>query len=144
MAEYKSNPVSLARSAQEVYDRLTNMQGLAEALTNVPEDQVPEDKRDLLNGIRIDGDSIEIPGGPMGSVTLVKSDCTAPVYVSYEGKGTPVPLVLAARIQPTGDSTCEVTVEVNISVPALMKPMLNGPMNNLVEQVANSLRAIGR
>lgn len=144
MAEYKSNPVTLGRSAQEVYERLTNMQGLAEALTNVPADQVPEDKRDLLNSIRIDDDTIEIPGGPVGSVTLVKSDCTAPVYVSFEGKGTPVPLVLAAHIQPIGDNTCEVTVEVNLSIPAMMKPMLNGPMNNLVEQVANSLRTIGR
>ncbi len=144
MAEYKSNPVTLGRSAQEVYDRLTNMQGLAQALTNVPADQVPEDKREMLNSIRIDEDTIEIPGGPVGSVTLVKSDCTPPVYVSFEGKGTPVPLVMAAHIQPTGDTTCEVTVEVNISIPAIMKPMLNGPMNNLVEQVANSLRAIGR
>lgn len=144
MAEYKSQPVSLGKSAEEVYDKLTDMQGLAQAITNVPMDQVPEDKRDMLKQVRVDENSIEVPGGPVGSIVLEKSDCTRPVYVSFEGKGTPVPLTLSAHIQSTSADTCEVTVEVDIKIPAMLKPMINGPMNDLVKQVADSLRAISR
>lgn len=142
MAEYTSQPVSLGKSAAEIYDKLTDMQGLAQMLTNAPMDMVPDEQRKLLSDIHIDENSIEIPGGPVGSITLVKSTCTPTSLVSFEGKGTPVPLVLAAHLQSTGSDSCDVTVEVSISVPAMMKPMLNGPMNKLVTQVADHLKAL--
>lgn len=139
MAEYKSNPVALHKSAEQVYNTLTDLRGLGEAISGIPHDQVPEDKLQMLEGIKIDDDSMTIPGGPTGAITLRRAHCTPYSEVSYEGVGTPVPVSLAARIQSTGPDSCEVTVEAAISVPAIMKPMLNGPMNKMVNEVAANL-----
>lgn len=143
MAEYKSSPVTLLKSADAVYDKLTDLMGLEQAIRNIPADTVPEDKRQMLDDIRVDENTITIPGGPTGAITLVKSDCTRPVLVSYEGFGTPVPVTLAVQIQATGDESCEVTVVADIKVPAMLKPMINGPMQKMVDQVASNLRTIG-
>lgn len=140
MAEYKSSPVTVRKSADQIYDTLTDLQGLAEKITGIPADSVPEDKRAMLEGIRVDENTLTIPGGPTGAITLVKSDCTRPAYVSYEGVGTPVPVTLAVNIAAVGDDAAEVTVKADIQVPALLKPMLNGPMQKMVDEVAQNLR----
>ena len=140
MAEYKSNPVTVRKSADQIFDTLTDLQGLAEKITGIPADSVPEDKRAMLEGIRVDENTLTIPGGPTGAITLAKSDCTRPTYVSYEGVGTPVPVTLAVNIAAVGDDAAEVTVKADIQVPALLKPMLNGPMQKMVDEVAQNLR----
>lgn len=142
MAEYKSNPVSLRKSAETVYGRLTNLEALEKSIREIPEESIPADKRAMLDGITVDNDTITIPGGPTGSLSLRKAECTEPLFVSYECIGTPVPAILAARIAPTGDNSCEVTVEADIKVPPMLKPMLNGMMNKMVNEVASQLTSL--
>ena len=142
MAEYKSSPVSLHRSAEDLYNKLTNLAGLKEAISGIPADQIPEDKLHLLDEINVEGDSITIPGGPTGPITLTRAECVEPSSVSYKGVNTPVPLTLTAQIQSTGADSCEVTVCVDIKVPAMLKPMLNGPMEKMVNEVAGHLRSL--
>ena len=79
MAEYKSNPVTVRKSADQIFDTLTDLQGLAEKITGIPADSVPEDKRAMLEGIRVDENTLTIPGGPTGAITLVKSDSPVPL-----------------------------------------------------------------
>ena len=143
MAEYKSSPVAVGKSAETIYDKLTDLAGLEEAIRNIPQDKVPDDKRELLDNIRVDEDTLVIPGGPTGNVTLVKADCVRPTLVSYEGVGTPVPVMLSAHNAPTGPESSEITVEASLQVPAMLKPMLNGPMQKLVDQIADSVKSMG-
>ena len=90
MAEYKSNPVTVRKSADQIFDTLTDLQGLAEKITGIPADSVPED--------------------------------------------------LGVNNAAVGDDAAEVTVKADIQVPALLKPMLNGPMQKMVDEVAQNLR----
>lgn len=139
MATYQSSPVALRSSAQNIYDKLTNLNGLGEMIKNIPADQIPEDKRSMLDGIEVSDDTITIPGGPTGSISLRKGACVSPQTITYEGINTPVPVSLTAHIASTGAESCDVVVEADIKVPAMLKPMLNGPMKKMVEEVANSL-----
>ena len=51
-----------------------------------------------------------------------------------------MPVTLAVNIAAVGDDAAEVTVKADIQVPALLKPMLNGPMQKMVDEVAQNLR----
>ncbi len=144
MASYKSNPVTLSQNAEKVYDKLTDLSKLAGFIKDIPADSVPEDKRQLLDQITVTGDSITIPGGPTGPITLTKGDCTPYSKVIYIGQGTPVPVSLECSLVPTGADTCEAVVMADIKVPMMLKPMLNGPMNQLVAQVSQALTQIAR
>lgn len=144
MATYKSNPVDLGQNVETVYNKLTDLNKLAGFIKNIPAESIPADKRELLDQITVTDESITIPGGPTGPVTLVKGDCNPVSKVTYIGQGTPVPVTLECDLVPTGADSCQAVVTADIKVPMMLKPMLNGPMNQLMAQVSQALTQIAR
>lgn len=142
MATYKSNVTSLAAPAERVYAKLSNLEGLGELIKNVPADKVPADKRALMEQISITPSTISFPGGPVGEVTLELARLEEPSLIELKGKGTPVPLELALHIRPLTADTCEAYVEINIQIPAMLKPMVNGPLQKMADEFGQVLRAV--
>lgn len=142
MATYKSDEVALKASAQSVYDRLSDFESLRALLAQVPEDQIPADKKEMFDSITLTNDSIELPGGPVGSIKLRVVEKTAPSRIKLMGEGTPVPLSLQLDLQPVDDSSCRAQAKVDIEIPAMLRPMIAGPMQKMTEQFAQVLRSI--
>lgn len=144
MAEYKSKLIDLPQSANEIYDKLTDLRKLDKIIKDIPADQIPDDKRALINGIYVKTDSITIPGGPTGDITLVKGECVEPSKVIYNAQGTPVPVSITADIFATGADSCQVEVVASLIIPAMLKPMVNGPMQKMIDQVAMTLTQLAK
>lgn len=142
MATYKSDEVALKASAQQVYDKLSDMKSLRSLLDRVPEEQIPADKRQMLESIKISDDSIELPGGPVGSIRLKVAERVAPTLLKMKGEGTPVPLSLQLNIHPVDDFSSRVQAQVDLEIPAMLRPMISGPMQKMTEQFAQVIRAI--
>lgn len=142
MAKYKSEEVPLKASAQNVFQRLSNLGSLKSMLADLPADQIPADKRDILENIKLSDDCIELPGGPVGSIRLRVVEQKAPVCIRLKGEGTPVPLGLQLNVIPVDDASCRAMAEVDIDIPAMLRPMIAGPMQKMTEQFAQVLRSI--
>lgn len=142
MATYKSEEILLKSPAETVFTRLSNLESLADLLKNVPEDQIPADKKEMFDSIKISPDSIELPGGPVGSIRLRVTDKVAPSMIRLKGEGTPVPLSLQLNIHPEGADACRAQAQVDLEIPAMLRPMIAGPMQKMTEQFAQVLRAI--
>lgn len=142
MATYKSDEVTLKASAQNVFDRLENFESLKALLDKVPEDQIPADKKEMFDSIKLTDDSIEIPGGPVGAIRLRVVEKVAPVKISLKGEGTPVPLSLQLDIHPIDDGSCRAQAKIDLEIPAMLRPMISGPMQKMTEQFAQVLRSI--
>lgn len=142
MAVYKSDEVSLAVAADKVFSKLSNLEGLGNILKNVPEDKIPADKRQALEQVSVTSDSISFPGGPAGAITLRMAEKAEPSLIRLEGVNTPVPLSMMLHIISTGEETSEAQVEVDIKIPAMLKPMIGGTMQKMVNEFANMLRSI--
>lgn len=142
MATYKSDKVGFIASAEKVFDRISNLEGLGALLKNVPQESIPADKKAMLEGIDITPESITIPGGPAGNITLQMAQKERPTLVRLEGVGTPVPVSLMLHISPLTPETSEAYVEFDLKIPAMLKPMINGPMQQAVDQFAQVLRQI--
>ena len=142
MAEFRSKPVTIYAPAESVFEKLSNLENLNNLLQNVPEESIPEDKRDLFNKIELTSETITIPGGPVGSITLRVSERTAPTSIKLSGEGTPVPLHLALRIDPLSTDSCEANVSIDLAVPPMLKPMISGPVQKMCDQFASVLRAV--
>lgn len=142
MATYRSEDVTLGASADKVFDKLDNLQGLGEMIQNAPADQIPADKRDMLEKITVTTDTISFPAGPMGAITLRKTQSQAPSLIRLEGEGTPVPMSLSLHIVPMGEAACSAQVEIDLQIPAMLKPMVNGPLQKMTVEFANMLRAV--
>lgn len=142
MATYKSEEVALKASADNVFSRLSNFESLKKLLAQVPADQIPADKKEMFESIRLTEDSIELPGGPVGSIRLRVTERTAPSRIVLRGEGTPVPLQLQLDIHPVDESVCRAQAKVDIEIPAMLRPMISGPMQKMTEQFASVLRSI--
>lgn len=142
MATYKSDEVALKASADSVFSRLSDFESLKSLLSQVPADQIPADKKEMFDSIRLTNDSIELPGGPVGSIRLRVVERTAPSRITLKGEGTPVPLQLQLDLHPVDEASCRAQAKVDIEIPAMLRPMIAGPMQKMTEQFASVLRSI--
>lgn len=142
MATYKSDEVSLKASAENVFNRLSNFESLKGLLAQIPVDQIPADKKEMFDNIKLTDDSIELPGGPVGAIRLKVVERTAPTRITLKGEGTPVPLQLQLDIHPVDEISSRAQAKIDIEIPAMLRPMISGPMQKMTEQFASVLRSI--
>ena len=137
---YKSEVISIAYPAKTVYDRLSNLQALSDVLKNIPADKVPADQMKMLEQVKVTSDSISFPAGPVGEITLKMVEKVEPSFIKLEGVATPVPVSLAMHINAHTDSTCEAYVDIDVQLPAMLKPMVNKPLQQMADQFGQMLR----
>ncbi len=140
MAKYKREKVTLLASADKVYGKLSNLEGLGSLLKQVPMDQVPEDQRGMLEQVKVTPDTISFPAGPVGELTLAVSEKVEPTLIRLEGRGTPVPMSLSMHITPLTPETCEAEVEVEVKIPMVLVPMIGGTLQKMADQFGQMLR----
>ena len=142
MAEYSSEKILLKAPAQVVFDKLSNLENLQGMLNKVPADRVPEDKRQMFENIRITSDTIEVPGGPMGNLIFRVTDREAPSLIRLRGEGIPIEMALVLHITPVSTESCEAQVDIDINLPAMLKPMVGGQIQKIANQFGEVLGAI--
>lgn len=142
MATYSSDKVTLNASAQSVFDKLSNLENLRGMLDKVPADRIPEDKRQMFENIRITPDTIEVPGGPMGSLTFRVTERKSPSLIKLQGEGIPMAMSLALHVTPKTDASCDAKVDLDIDIPMMLRPMIGGQIQKIADQFGDVLGAI--
>lgn len=142
MATFRNNPVVIAYPAENVYAKVSNPENLRGLLSTLPVDQIPEDKRAMLENIKVTSDSIEVPGGPVGSLTFKITEKIEPTLVKFAGVGAPVAMSLAVRITPEGSDACTAEVEIDLALPKMLLPMVSGPIQQMADQFGMLLKAL--
>ena len=77
----------------------------------------------------------------MGALTFRVSEKVEPSLIRLTGEGSPVPLTLSMHIIPDGP-TCKAKAEIDIAIPAMLKPMVGGHIQKMADQFSQVLRAI--
>lgn len=142
MTTIKSDKTQINASTETVFDKLSNLENLKTLLDKIPQEKIPEDKKDLFNNLIITSESITIQGGPTGAITLRVTDRLPHSLIRLEGEQTPVPLAMQLEIDPEGPDACIVQVSIHLEIPAMLKPMVSGPLKKMVDQFAAVIKAI--
>lgn len=142
MSIYSSDKITLNAPANTVYDKLANLENLKGMLDKVPADRIPEDKRQMFENIRITPDTIEVPGGPMGNLLFRVTERRAPSLIKLQGEGIPVEMSLALHLEPLSDTSSTAKVDLDINLPAMLKPMIGGQIQKIANQFGEVLGAI--
>ena len=110
----------------------------------MPADKIPADKLEMFNSISVTPDSVTVPGGPVGALTFRMKEKVEPTLIKARGEGLPpgIALSLSLHITPEGESTSKAKVTIDISIPAMLKPMVSGPLQKMADQFGQVLRAI--
>lgn len=142
MSIYSSDKITLNVPAEAVYDKLSNLENLKSMLDKVPADKIPEDKRQMFENIKISPDTIEVPGGPMGNLTFRVTERKAPSLIKLRGEGIPVEMSLVLHIEPKTTTSSEAKVDIDINIPAMLKPLIGGQVQKIAQQFGDVLGAI--
>lgn len=140
MATYKSEKIGISYPAETVYSKLSNLEGLSSLLSDLPADRIPDDKKEMLENVKVTADTISFPAGPVGNLTLKVTEKVEPTLIRLEGQSTPVPMSLSLHVLPLTSDTCETYVEIELQIPAMLKPMVNGPLQQMADQFGQMLR----
>ena len=125
-----------------MYEKLSNLENLQGMLNKVPADRIPEDKRQMFENIRITPDTIEVPGGPMGSLTFRVTEREAPKLIRLRGEGIPIQMALVLHVRPVNETSSTAQVDIDIDLPMMLKPMVGGQIQKIANQFGDVLGAI--
>lgn len=142
MTTVKSEKKIISAPAEKVFEKLSNLDNLKPLLESIPRDKIPEDKMEMFDNLKVTSDSITIPAGPVGQITLRVTDRLPYSLIRLEGEGAPVPLSMQLEIEGRGENECEVTVAIHLDIPIMLKPMVAGPLKKIVDQFSQVLGAI--
>ncbi|MCI9606680.1 MAG: hypothetical protein HFJ94_00735 [Muribaculaceae bacterium] len=129
MAKYKSKPVVINHPAEEVFDKISNIGAYQQKL-----DELPAEVREKLGQVRFDPDAIVITAAPVGEIRFAVKEKVRPASVTLSAEQSPVPLFLTVRLEPETDSSTNAVSEIDVEIPAMLKPMIGGKMQEAADK----------
>lgn len=139
MATYKSNPYSVERSAEDVFERFSDLSRLQVAL-----DGLSEEQRRQVGDVEFTVDSIRIVTPQVGEVSFEIIERVRPEKVVFGTKSSPVPLTMEVRIASCGEATSEVHTVINVDIPAMLRPIIGPQLQKATEKFGELMGRLSR
>ena len=134
MSQYESSVKNIPFPQARVYAKLEDLNNL-ETL----KDKLPEDKVKDLTYSR-DEATVNVP--PMGNVTIKVVEREEPKCIKLEAVGSPIPINMWIQIIPDGEEASKMRVVVKAEVNFMLRAMIDKPLKNGVEKIAEALSLI--
>ena len=134
MSQYESSVKNIPFPQARVYAKLEDLNNL-ETL----KDKLPEDKVKDLTYSR-DEATVNVP--PMGNVTIRVVEREEPKCIKLEAVGSPIPINMWIQIIPDGEEASKMRVVAKAEVNFILRAMIDKPLKNGVEKIAEALSLI--
>lgn len=154
MAKYESSVKELASSPQAVYRTLSDLSNLERvrqhvsdpAMRSIYEGKVDSDKLDKaleqIDSMEISTDEVAMQLPMVGEVRLRVVERTPDKCVKLQTEKSPVPLTLWAQVVPHGEGGSKLRLTVDASVNPFLRAMVDKPLRQGVEKLADMLALI--
>ena len=121
-------------SQQRVYDMLSDLSNIEKVRDRIPEDKV--------KGLTFDKDSVSIAVPPVGGVTMHIIEREEPKCIKFETVESPMPFNFWIQILPVTDDTSKMKLTVKVDVNPFMAKMVEKPLQEGIEKIAEALSMI--
>lgn len=132
MAVYKSKPVTVGRSASEMYERLSDLSRLQGSL-----EQLPEEQREKIGNVQFSADSIRIQTPQVGEIAFKIIEKVEPEKVVFGTESSPVPLTMTLVVSPVTYSSSTVGAEISVEIPAMLRPLVGPQLQKAADQLGS-------
>lgn len=129
MARYQSKPALINSPVEEVYNRISNIASYQDKL-----DSLPAEARAKLGEVRFEPDAIIITAQPVGEIKFVVEKKESPRLIALSAAQSPVPLTLSVNLEPREADTTAATAAIDVEIPAMLKPMIGGKMQEAADK----------
>lgn len=135
MSKYESSIKQVPYSQQAVYRCVSDLSNLDKVKDRVPTDKVKD--------FSFDSDSVSINVDPVGALTFRIINREEPKCVKFEGVNTPVPIHLWIQVLPVTDTSSKMKLTIEADIPIFVRPMVEKPLKEGIEKIADLLAMIG-
>ncbi len=134
MAKFES-AVKLVPYAQErVYGKLSDLSNLESVKDRLPTDKVQD--------LSFDSETLSFQVSGIGQLTLKIVDREPIKCVKFSTINSPIPFSLWIQIVPQAEEECKMKLTVDIDVNPFMKAMIQKPLQDGLEKMAEVLASI--
>ena len=134
MSQYESNVKNIPYPQERVYARLEDLNNLDSLKGKLPEDKV----KDLTYSR--DEATVNVP--QIGNLTIRIIEREAPKCIKLEAVGSPIPINMWIQIIPDGEAASKMRVVIKAEVNFMLRAMIDKPLKDGVEKVAEALSLI--
>ncbi|WP_321479049.1 SRPBCC family protein [uncultured Bacteroides sp.] len=134
MSQFESKIKVISYNQERVYAKLSDLNNL-QAL----KDRMPADK---IKNLNFDSDSLSFDASPVGEIRLKIVDKVEPKTIKFETVKSPIPFNLWIQLVETGEEECKLKLTVRIDINPFMKGMIQKPLQEGLEKMAETLAVI--
>lgn len=134
MSKFESSIKQIPYSQQAVYAMLSDLGNIEKV-----RDRIPEDK---IRDFRFDRDTIAVTAPPVGELRLRIVERDEPKCIKFATEQSPIPFDLWIQVLPVTDTASKMKLTIKAELNPFIKGMVQGPLKEGVEKIADALAAI--
>lgn len=134
MTKFESSIKYIQSSQEAVYGKLSDLNNLEQV-----KDRLPEDK---VKNLSFDADSLTVEVSPVGKITLQIVEKEPCKCIKFGTVTSPLPFNLWIQLLPVADNECKMKLTIGIDLNPFMKAMVQKPLQEGVEKMADALALI--
>lgn len=134
MSQYESSVKLIPFPQERVYAKLEDLNNLESVKDRIPADKVKEFTYSR------DEATVNVP--PLGNVTIKVVEREVPKCIKFEAVGSPFPTNLWIQIIPNGEEGAKLRVVVKSEISMMFRAMIEKPLKEGIEKIAEALSII--
>lgn len=134
MTKFESQVKFIAASQTAVYEKLSDLTNLEKV-----KDRLPEDK---VKNLTFDADSMSVEVAPVGKITLKIVEKEPCKCIKFGTSDSPLPFNLWIQILSVGEGESKMKLTIGIDLNPFMKAMVQKPLQEGLEKMADMLAMI--
>ena len=139
MKRIESSVKHIPYSQEQVYTKVSDLSNLKNLMERIPEDQ----KKNInLENLECTPDKVSTTVSPIGTVELAVVARDPFKCVKMETLRSPIELTFWIQIVSTGESSCKIKLTVDADINVFMAKMVEKPLTEAVEKLADLLSTL--
>ena len=134
MSKFESSIKHIPYPQTAVYAMLSDLSNLEKVRDKLPEDKIKD--------IAFDRDHVSMTVDPVGFIKLAVCDREEPKCIKFQTEQSPVPFYVWIQMLPVTDTTSKMKVTAEADLNPFIKAMVQKPLQDGVEQIAEGLARI--
>lgn len=134
MSKFESSVKIIPFSQERVYNKLSDLNNLESVKDRIPADKVQD--------MSFDQDTLTFSVSPVGEITLKVIEREPHKCIKFETTKSPMPLNLWIQIVPVSEEECKIRLTVDVDINPFMKGMIQKPLQDGLEKMADMLALI--
>ena len=133
-SKFESSVKLIPYSQQAVYNNISDLRNLEKVRDRVPEDKVQD--------FSFDQDPVSLNVAPVGELKLRICDREEPKCIKFETVQSPVPFNVWVQVLPVDENSSKMKVTVKAELNPFIKSMVEKPLQEGVEKIADALAMV--